>query len=428
MIQGGYGMSIGSALQAGVSGLRTLSTKLATISDNIANSATVGYKRSDTQFASLVINGGGGSSYSAGGATASVRTQISRSGVIVGSTVNTDLAIAGGGFFTVATDAGGSEFAFTRAGSFRPDDTGALRNTAGYYLQGYALNPDGSYANGLPSDTTFDSLQNINIGSINGIGTATSSLRFAGNVPQNAAGPFQTGVQVFDAFGAPQQLTLNWVNAGPNVWNLEVYEGPVAGLPVGTLDSIDFGAGTAGAPDYAGAVPTGGAAGLVPAAGTFDLTLASGQTINIELGAAGTYGGVTQFAGDYLPETFADGAPLGRLQTLDVTEDGTMVAVFDTGERRPVFQIPLADVVNADGLTAIDGNAYRLSAESGAFRLQTAGGGGLGQVKSAALEGSNVDMAEELTSLIETQRAYSSNATVVRTADEMLEEVTRLKR
>jgi flagellar hook protein FlgE len=413
-------MSIGSALSAGVSGLKNFSTKLATISDNIANSSTIGYKRSDTQFSTMVINSGSRSSYSAGGATTLNRMEIGRGGVITGSSVETDLAIAGGGFFTVSTDAAGTDFAFTRAGSFMPDETGALRNTAGYYLQGFALNPDGTTVVPAPNDTTFGDLVPINVNNINGQAVASTEVSFSGNIPRNVAvgATFQTGVQAFDAFGASRQLTFAWENTGANIWTLEIREGAAV---LGTFAGIDFAAGTPGAPDY-------GASGIA-ADGTAVVNLpATGEPITINLGAANTLAGITQFDGDYLPETLADGAPLGELEALEVQEDGTMVALFNTGERRPVFRIPLADLANEDGLTAIDGNAFKLSADSGAFRLKVAGAAGMGQIEGGALEGSNVDMSTELTSLIETQRAYSSNATIIRTADEMLEEVTRLKR
>ncbi len=420
-------MSIGSALQPGGSGLKALSTRLATISDNIANSSTIGYKRYDTQFSSLVINSGARGSFSAGGASSIVRTDISRSGGIIGSDVMTDLAIGGSGFFAVSSAAAGGDFALTRAGSFRPDETGALRNAAGYYLQGFALNPDGTYAAGAPSLTTFDSLQTINIGAINGTAQATSEVSFVGNVPQNSTGPFETGIQYYDDFGAAQTLTLNWVNTGPNMWDLEIYDGPVAGPPLGTLSNIDFNAGVPGAPNYATSATAGGVGALNAAAGTVDVTLPSGQVITVSIGAEDSFSGVTQFAGDYNPETFADGSALGELEAIDINEQGIMIAVFSTGERRPIFEIPLADVVNPDGLTPGDGNVFTLSASSGGLSLRSAGDG-VGEVNAGALEGANVDIATELTSLIETQRAYSSNATVVRTADEMLEEVTRLKR
>lgn len=426
-------MSIGSALQAGVSGLRSLSNKLAAISNNIQNSSTTGYKRFDTQFSSLVTGAGAGTgSFSAGGISTLTRSQITLEGTPIGTSVRTDLSIGGNGFFAVSTARTDGEFALTRAGSFRPDETGALRNAGGLYLQGFALNPDGTTVNPNPSLTTFDSLETVNIGAITGTATPSTEVRFVSNIPQDIAGPFQTGVQYIDLFGGAQDLSFNWVNTGPNTWDLEIYDGPVAGPPLGALNNIDFSGAapgsTPGLPNYGGAA-TGGAAGAFNAAqGTFDVTLASGQVITIDIGDENAVGGITQFAGDYSPETFSDGAPLGALQAIEITDDGIMIAVFDTGERRPVYQIPLADVTNPNGLAVTDGNAFLLSAQSGDLRLGGALTGGLGSVNQQSLEASNVDISEELTSLIETQRAYSSNATVVRTADEMLEEVTRLKR
>ena len=429
-------MSIGSALQAGVSGLRSLSTKLAVISNNIQNSQTPGYKRFDTQFSSLVTStGGGGGSFSAGGVSTNVRSQISLEGTPIGASESTFLSIGGSGFFAVSTERAGGEFALTRAGSFLPDETGALVNAAGYYLQGFPLNPDGTYANGAPNLTSFNNLETVNIGAINGTATPSTAVRFSGNVPQGAAGPFETGVQYYDQFGAAQNLTFNWVNTGANTWDLEIYDGPVAGPPLGTLTNIDFSGAapgsTPGLPNYGGAAAGGALGAFVAADGTFDITLPTGQVISASIGAEDTPTGITQFAGDagdYNPETFSDGAPLGALQGIEISEEGIVIAVFDTGERRPVYEIPLAEVANPDGLTTIDGNAYQLSASSGDLRLGGAAAGGRGSVNERSIETSNVDISEELTALIETQRAYSSNATVVRTADEMLEEVTRLKR
>lgn len=424
-------MSIGSALQAGVSGLRSLSTKLAAISNNIQNSSTAGYKRLDTQFSSLVTSSGGGGSFSAGGISTTVRTQVSLQGTAIGTGVRTDLSIGGSGFFAVSTARENGEFALTRAGSFRPDETGALRNAGGLYLQGFALNPDGTPVNPNPSLTTFDSLETVNIGAITGTATPTSEVRFVSNIPQNSPGPFETGVQYIDQFGAAQDLTFNWVNTGPNTWDLEIYDGPVAGPALGEIQGINFDGAAPGAtpglPNYAGAANIGAATAITPE-GTFDVTLATGQVISVDIGDENSVGGITQFAGDYDPETFSDGAPLGELQAIEINREGVLIAVFNTGERRPVYQIPLAEVTNPDGLTAVTGNAFELSAQSGDLRLGGALAGGRGAVNANSLEASNVDISEELTSLIETQRAYSSNATVVRTADEMLEEVTRLKR
>jgi flagellar hook protein FlgE len=103
-------------------------------------------------------------------------------------------------------------------------------------------------------------------------------------------------------------------------------------------------------------------------------------------------------------------------------------AVFTNGQRQPIYRIPLVDVVNPDGLSPVNGNAFRLSRESGPMYLWDAGDGPVGKTVGYSLELSTTDVAKELTNLIETQRAYSSNAKVIQTADEMLQETTNLKR
>ncbi|MEO1656249.1 MAG: flagellar hook protein FlgE [Pseudomonadota bacterium] len=444
-------MSIGSALQTGVNGLRAQATKIATISDNIANSATIGYKRSDTRFSSLVVNGLSASSYTAGGVTTNVRQEISTTGAIISTTTDTDLAVQGEGFFAVSTRTDGSGPALTRAGSFRPDENGDLRNDGGYYLRGFSLNADGTFANGAPSLSTFDSLETVNIANLQGSAQATSEVNYSGNLPADtstlpAPVEFQNSVQAFDALGAASTVTLNWSQAvpGSNIWDLQIYDGTVAaGTLVTTLSGIDFsGAGgggfTPGTPDYTAtattAAPAGYAVGVFdPATGTLPVTIPgpagpASQTINIAIGAEGTLEGVTQFGGDFTPLTSVDGSSLGQLESVDFAEDGTMIAIFDNGEIRPIYQIPLANVLNPNGLGLLDGNAYALSNDSGELALQLAPNRNVGFVQSGALESANVDIATELTDLIETQRAYSSNATVIQTADEMLEEVTRLGR
>lgn len=437
-------MSIGSALQTGVNGLKAQATKLATVSDNIANSATVGYKRSTTEFSTLVVNNASSSTYTAGGVTTQIRTEVSKAGTILASDSPTDLAIAGGGFFAVANQADGTGSALTRAGSFRADQAGNLRNAGGYFLQGFPLNPDGTYVNGAPSLTTFDSMETVNINAIQGAARATTEIGYSGNIPAGTAGPFQAGVQYFDEFGGTRTVTFNWVpNGAPgsNIWDLEIYDGSTAGTLITTLTGIDFTGGAPGAvpgtPDYPAAAgafvgtdPAYTIQNYVEADGTFELVLPgpAAQTITFNLGQQNALNGITQFGGDFTPQSAVDGSALGELQQIDIEEDGTLVAIFDNGEIRPVYQIPLVDVINPEGLTPVDGNAFTLSATSGALRVAIAGTNNTGTISSGALEGANVDIAQELTTLIETQRAYSSNATVVQTADEMLEEVTRLGR
>ena len=163
--------------------------------------------------------------------------------------------------------------------------------------------------------------------------------------------------------------------------------------------------------------------------GLFDVTVGAGQTVTLNLGAVGTYGGVTQFAGDYSPlDVVANGSSSGSLTRTEVADNGDVFGIFDNGMRRALFNIPLAMVPNPNGLIETNGNSYNLSTESGPLELTAASAGPTGTITSGALETSNVDIAEELTSLIQIQRAYSSNAKVVTTADEILDETMRIKR
>ena len=121
-------------------------------------------------------------------------------------------------------------------------------------------------------------------------------------------------------------------------------------------------------------------------------------------------------------------APVGNLTAVEIDENGYIRATYDTGFIRTIYQVPLVDVPNVNGLTALNNQAYKVSPESGSFYLWNAGDGPTGAVVGYAREGSATDVAAELTDLIQTQRAYSSNAKVIQTVDEMLQETTNIKR
>ena len=123
-----------------------------------------------------------------------------------------------------------------------------------------------------------------------------------------------------------------------------------------------------------------------------------------------------------------DGSPVGNLTAVEVDENGLMRATYDTGFIRTLYQIPLVDVPNPNGLIALNNQTYQVSPNSGSFFLWDAGDGPTGTVVGYAREGSATDVAAELTDLIQTQRAYSSNAKVIQTVDEMLQETTNIKR
>ncbi|AWJ85674.1 flagellar hook protein (plasmid) [Azospirillum sp. TSH58] len=410
-------MSLFSAMRSGVSGMSAQSSRMAAISDNISNSATIGYKRAAVDFSTLMTSSGATSSYAAGGVRSNVHYQVLKDGTIQGTQSATDMAIEGRGFFVVADNAGNSGtspgYALTRAGSFLPDDQGFLRNSAGQYLQAWKLGPDGS----LPAvnRSSFDGLSAVSIAGLAYGGSKTSQMSFSGNLPAQATDgtSFDTSTSLYDGLGNPLDVTMTWTKtANPNEWTLSVT--PPAGYTA-TLSTSTVTFNT-----------TGANAGL-PAGALPQITLTSPanptpDTVNV------TVGNLTQLNGDYVPQFMGDGARAGRVSTVDIDKAGTLWAVYDNGARQPLYQVPVADVVNPGGLVPQDGNTYTLGIDSGTMTLSNGNSGTAGSVAGYALEQSNVDIAEELVSLIETQRAYSSNATLVRTADEMVDETTRLKR
>ncbi|TWA62506.1 flagellar hook protein FlgE [Azospirillum brasilense] len=423
-------MSLFSAMRSGVSGMSAQSSRMAAISDNISNSSTIGYKRAAVDFSTLMTSSGSTSNYAAGGVRSNVHYQVLKDGTIQGTQSATDMAIEGRGFFVVGDNAGNTgtspSYALTRAGSFLPDDQGFLRNSAGQYLQAWKLGPDGS----LPAvnRSSFDGLSAVSIAGLAYGGSKTTQMSFAGNLPAQAASgtSFSTSTSLYDGIGTPRDVTVTWtkvtdpgstptdqrwtvsVNAPPGY---TVTYNPDPGTDPVYVDFAATGTGSAGLP--IGALPQ--ITLTSPASPTAD-------TISLNLG------NMTQLNGDYVPQFMGDGARAGRVSTVDVDKAGTLWAVYDNGARQPLYQVPVADVVNPGGLVPQDGNTYTLGIDSGTMTLSNGNSGTAGSVAGYALEQSNVDIAEELVSLIETQRAYSSNATLVRTADEMVDETTRLKR
>ena len=794
-------MSIYGAMLAGVSGLAAQSTNMSAISDNIANANTVGYKRTEVPFSTLVTTQVSTNSYSAGGVRANPTMRIDRQGLLLSTGFTTDLAIQGSGFFvvnTAATATTGSianETLFTRAGSFRPDADGNLRNTAGLYLQGWRLDSAGNFENGEPARTSFAGLETINITGLNFTGAPTQNITFSGNLPANETGqaipgnPIVTGVEYFDPVGNPQTINMQWTPSTTyGSWTLDLvpsgssvpvssyqidfatsgassgtptsitevpsvvatrdlltvtdnpstYTGDVVTIDVtttsvqtpgqaihGQINGVDFTyttvagddnpnnlaqnlatylnglsianiasvsantsgrititgtndnagasidantftlddnvtvagavvsntgtdpdtfdwdiAGTVGGGLAAGDVISGrigdtgfsytlpgavatdaalatnlaaylnglglanvasvGAAGTtitvtanadpagdalvnridlnttvtetvdtasgnqpntlagdavqfdmagsaatfqagdvitltlngytfnrtVPAGGfandtalstwlhgeivneatapgipgisagnvtvsgtTIDivgdtdaagsgadlaggagavqaltvrrdttansifvdqdgLTITPSQTndpiitrinlatlggatqqIDINLGALGTIEGITQFAGDYTPTLIErDGAQFGSLDRVEVGEDGMVSAIFNNGQVRPIYRVPVIDFVNPNGLLPVTGNAFQVTVDAGAYYMWDAGVGPAGTIAGSSLENSTVDIAEEFSNMIIAQRSYSSNARIIQTADEMLQEITNLKR
>lgn len=433
-------MSISSALQTGVSGLQANSTAVGGISENIANANTVGYRRGFAQM--VTTTAGGGSNKGVLSVTAMQQMDITSAGGLISTSSDTDLAIGGAGFFAVSVNPNETvqtNYLLTRAGSFLPDEDGNLRNAAGYYLSGFPYDATGDL--GTVDRSSFSTMQTVNVRDVTLSASQTAEMSIVGNLPSQDTGlatpgaPFETSSEFFTGLGASQRLSFSWQpTSTANTWDVTISDHTGTALGSVTVEFADSGSLSGSPLTYSGATSVA----VAPSAFSFDastgeasITVDNGttpQTMTVSLGAPGTFDGITQFAGDFSQSFERDGSSVGELIRTEIDEAGTLYGVFDNGLRRPLYQIPIAMVDNPNGLIQQKGNAYSLSSETGAFFALVANSGSTGSVNSRALEGSNVDIAKEMTDLIRVQRAYSVNARVITTADDMLDETTRLKR
>lgn len=476
-------MSINSAMMAGVSGLTANSAALAAISQNIANVNTVGYKRSAAEFQTVVNSQTYGAGYSAGGVLASARHYTSQNGQLQRGSTSTDLGISGNGFFVVTDKAENISVTdtrlFTRAGAFRVDSLGYLRNTAGLYLQGWPVDANGEITTD-PSD--LSRLRTINVGSVGGTAEATTRVQLNANLrssqpvsaavengtydpltnamamwnPETGAGvkpDFELTIPVSDSKGGQRTIAISFLKSDtPNQWFAEVRAIPAsdvesgAGLVDGQIKTgivaftqdgrLDVSAmealGSAALFDdpSAAVLSFGASNAAAPGAGEFkwaaDLGIGA-QTLNLDLTAAA--GGLTQYdSASVVQATLTNGTAFGNLTDVKIDEEGFVTAIFDNGVMRRIAQVALATFPSPDNLIEATGNAYRVSQASGTFNLKAPGTGGAGLIGANQLEASTVDLSTEFTGLITTQRAYSASSKIITTADEMLAELISIKR
>lgn len=433
-------MTISSSLAAGVSGLSANASKLSTISDNIANSSTYGYKRATTDFHAIVVSGSSGASYAAGGVQASSMRLIDDRGPLIATSNPTDIAVDGRGFIAVTTieavgsDTGDYPIALTTTASFRPDENGVLRTSTGEVLMAWPANPDGTMPE-YPRDT-MSGLEPVQIALNQYVSNPTTEMRVAVNLPATSTlagatnGPEAVTVEYFTGLGTIETLDFTFTPTVPatgasNEWTLTI-DDSVTGGQIAEI-TLTFDASQASGGTLAGvAVVSGGT--YDPLTGRMDLT-AGGGTISLDLGRIGETNGMTQLSDSFVPVGISkNGSTVATLTTVEVDGAGNMYAIYDQGFSKLIYQLPVIDVPNPNGLIALSNQTYQLSPASGAFYLWDAGDGPTGTVAGYSREESATDVAEELTQLIQTQRAYSSNAKIIQTVDEMWQETTNIKR
>ena len=433
-------MTISSSLNAGVAGLNSNATRLAAISDNIANSGTYGYKRVETNFESLVISESGGT-YSAGGVKATTQRLIDQNGSLVSTSNATDLAVSGRGMLPVAlvseveASSGSPQMLMTTTGSFRTDDEGRLVTESGLVLLGWPANADGTVPE-FPRDTS-DGLEPVQINVNQLSGEPTTKIDLGVNLPatdtssDSDGDPQQLSIEYFDNLGKSENIEMEFTPTVPatgssNEWTMVIRDSAQGGAVIGEYTLTFDDSRTSGGRLLSVTDVSGGA--YDPATGSVIVNV-DGGPMEITIGRIGGASGLTQLSDSFAPlQINKDGSPVGNMVSAEVDENGFVHASFDSGVTRIIYQVPLVDLPNPNGMVALAQQTYLPSSESGSFFLWDAGAGPTGDVVSFAREESATDVAGELTDMIQTQRAYSSNAKVIQTVDEMLQETTNIKR
>lgn len=421
-------MSLIGVLRTGVSGMNAQSNRISTVAENIQNSGTTGYKRSATEFSSLLIADTGAGNYNSGSVETTVRRAVSEGGTINATTSKSDLAIDGNGFFVVKDPSGAP--LLTRAGNFKIDATSnTFTNAAGMTLMGYSL------LNGEPS-TTLNSVNDmvpISLAAVNSRATPTTAGTLSGKLPVEttpaAAGQYSKkySVVTYDNVGTAKTLDVYLAKNADSSWSISVYDAAANPTPAGATPSLPAGAAlatTAVGFNAQGQITGTGVAGSGTYTGPKSLTLTvpGGQSTTFDLS------GLTQLAGDYAVAGTANGKAPAAVTGTSFGADGTVYATFDDGSRLAAFRVPLATVPSADNLEPRSGNVYRPTVDSGNIQVGFASEGGRGTIKSGALEQSNVDVSTELTAMIESQSTYTANSKVFTTGNEMLDTLMNLKR
>lgn len=460
------------SLYSGVSGLQNHQTRMDVIGNNIANVNTTGFKRGRVNFQDMIsqqLSGAAKPTEEKGGVnpkevglgmTVAAIDTVFTQGNLQSTGISTDIAIQGNGFFI---EKDGEKSYYTRAGAFSLDQNGTLVNPAnGMRVQGWmARELNGEMivqTAATPTDLT------IPVGSKDPA-KATQNINFACNlnkntpeIPENpteadiAKGTWNTEFKIYDSFGNEHLLNVNFsrVAGSPNQWNATVLVDPdnadftQTRIGLGTTDgventfvvSFDNNGTLRAVTDSAGNNSNPDGEVILQASYTVPESNADAdgnpyrQTMSINLGTIGSMiNTVTQSASASSTKAFyQDGYALGYLENFKIDSTGMITGVYSNGTNRAIGQLAMATFANQNGLEKAGDNTYVKSNNSGEAKINAAGIAGGGTFLAGALEMSNVDLTEQFTDMIVTQRGFQSNAKTIQTADTLLETVLSLKR
>ncbi|MCQ2981489.1 MAG: flagellar hook protein FlgE [Treponemataceae bacterium] len=460
------------SLYAGVSGMQNHQTRMDVIGNNISNVNTTGFKRGRVNFQDMIsqqtagaaapteqIGGVNPKEIGLGMTIASVDT-IFNQGNLQTTGVSTDLAIQGNGFFVLKN---GEQTFYSRAGTFGVDMDGTLVNPAsGMKVQGWMAQELNGEMVINTAGTTEDLI--IPIGSKDPA-KATQNVNFACNLDKNTPliadgaseadivkGTWGTETKIYDSFGNEHMLSVSFtrVPGTDNQWTATVNVdaenaaetqtrvglGGTDGMEntftvtfdnYGRLASVIDSAGNVSNPEGEIAIA---ASFTVPGANPDEDGNPLRQTLNINVGTIGSMKNtITQSASSSSTKAFyQDGYTMGYLDNFKIDASGIITGVYDNGTTRSIGQIAMASFTNQGGLEKAGNNTYMASNNSGLANISTSGIAGKGTMLSGALEMSNVDLTEQMTDMIVTQRGFQANSKTIQTADTLLDTVLNLKR
>jgi len=414
-----------------VSGLNAASTNLDVIGNNIANSATSGFKSGSASFADMFA----GSQVGMGVKVAAI-TQDFTDGTTSNTNRGLDVALSGNGFFRL-TDASGGVF-YSRNGQLSLDDKRNLVNTQGLSVTGYpATGTPPTIAQGAqPVPLSIPNTMMIAKPSTTGLMVANlnSSDKLPKNTPFSSSDPdsynYVNTITTYDSLGNKHDNNIYFVKSAdattPNSW--DVYSQDTSIIPVaaaGKLGTMNFNAnGTLRDVTIPGTPPT---TSTTP---TFSLpmnTATNGATPNQTV-ALSFQGSIQQNTGsNSIGALNQDGYPAGQMTGYQINNDGTISGVYSNQKTQLLGQIVLTNFSNPEGLKSEGDNVWSSTQSSGQPITGVAGAGGFGTMTSGALEASNVDLSKELVNMIVAQRNYQSNAQTIKTQDQILNTLVNLR-
>ncbi|MES0874123.1 flagellar hook protein FlgE [Sinimarinibacterium thermocellulolyticum] len=400
-----------------LSGLKAASADLGVTANNIANANTTGFKQSRAEFAELFpVSSYGVAANATGAGTRLARVaQQFQQGAINFTNNSLDLALSGEGFFTLSDN---GAMVYSRAGAFGTDRNGYVVNAAGQRLQVF---PPIAGAQGFDTARLAD----LQLTTGDNPPRASTRLTAAVNLPASAQPPangsfdagdptsynFTRSVTVYDSLGAAHTASLFFVKgASPNEWNVHAQ---IDGSDVGGANALTF---------------TDSGTLLTPANGEITLPGFAPTTGAADLNLTLNFAAATQFGDDFgLAELSQDGYATGRLTGIEITQDGIVQARYTNGQATPLGRIALANFPNPQGLQRLGDNAWGETFAAGPVLRGAAGETDFGLIQAGALEGSNVDLTEQLVNMITAQRNFQANAQMISTTDQITQTVINIR-